>query len=68
MSHVGYVHDALYVKPRVAQVLFEDILHYVGAQVADVREMVHGRATSIHFYSPFFYRFKLFFFSCERVI
>ena len=48
VAHVGDVHDAVHVVARVAQVLLQHVLHDVGAQVADVGEVVHRGAAGVH--------------------
>ena len=48
VADVGDVHDAVHAVARKAQVLFQHILHDVGAQVADVGKVVHGRAAGVH--------------------
>ena len=52
VPHVGDVHDAVHVVSGVAQVLLQHVLHDVGAQVADVGEMVHGGAAGVHLHMP----------------
>ena len=48
MADVGDVHDALDVIADIAQVLFEDVLHNIGAQIADVSKMIYRRAAGVH--------------------
>ena len=48
MAHVGDVHHALDVIARIAQVFFQNILHDVAAQIADVREVIHSGAAGVH--------------------
>ena len=48
VADVGDVHDAVHAVARKTQVLFQHILHDVGAQVADVGKVVHGRAAGVH--------------------
>ena len=49
VADVRDVHRARHVVAEVAQRLFEHVLHDVGAQVADVGEVVNGRAAGVHF-------------------
>ena len=48
VADVGDVHDAVHAVARKAQVLFQHVLHDVGAQVADVGKVVHGRTAGVH--------------------
>ena len=48
VSHVGDVHDAVYVVARVAQVFLQHVLHDIGAQVTDVGEVVHRGTAGVH--------------------
>ena len=48
MPHVGDVHNAVHVVPGVAQILLQHVLHNVGAQVADMGEVVHRGAAGVH--------------------
>ena len=48
VAHVGDVHDAVHIIPGVAQILLQHVLHDVGAQVADVGEVIYGGAAGIH--------------------
>ena len=47
MSDVGNVHDTQHIQTGIAQVFFENILHDVGAEVADMRIVVNGRSAGI---------------------
>ncbi len=49
MAHVGDIHHALDRIALIAQELFQDILHDIAAQVADMGEMIDRRAAGIHF-------------------
>ena len=62
------VHHALYVVAEVAQRLFEHVLHDIGAQVADVREIVHRRPAGIHAHFARFVRDKLLDLPGNRII
>ena len=48
VADVGDIHDAVHAVARKAQILFQHVLHDVGAQVADVSKVVHGRAAGVH--------------------
>ena len=48
VADVGDVHDAVHAVARKAQVLFQHVFHDVGAQVADVGKVVHGRSAGVH--------------------
>ena len=48
MTHVGDVHHALDVIAGETEVTVEDILHDIGAQISDVRVMVHRGSASVH--------------------
>ncbi len=48
VAHVGDVHDPVHVIAAVAQELLQHVLHDVGAQVADVGEVVHRGAAGVH--------------------
>ena len=50
MSNVGDVHGAGHVIAGITEVPFENILHDVRAEIADVCKMVHGRTAGVHFY------------------
>ena len=48
VADVGDVHHAVHAVTRKAQILFQHVLHDVGAQIADVGKVVHGRAAGVH--------------------
>ena len=48
MADVGDVHNALDIVADIAQILFKYVLHDVGAQIADVREVIDGGAAGVH--------------------
>ncbi len=48
MAHVGDVHHPVHVVAVVAQEFFQHVLHDVGAQVADVGEVVHRGTAGVH--------------------
>ena len=50
VADIRNVHDALDVVAAVAEILLQHILHDVGAQVADVREVIHRGPTGVHLY------------------
>ena len=68
VADVGNVHNALDVIAEVAQVLLENVLHDVGAEIADMREMIHGRATGIHLHYIGMIRHELLALSGCRII
>ena len=48
VAHVGDVHDPVHVVAGPAQEFLQHVLHDVGAQVADVGEVVHRGAAGVH--------------------
>ena len=48
MTDVGDIHGARYLVTEVAKRSLERILHDIGAQISDMREMIDGRAAGIH--------------------
>ena len=48
MANIGYVHDALDVIAEVAQILFKNVLHDVGTEVADVGKVIYRGAAGVH--------------------
>ena len=68
VSHVGDVHDAVDVVARKAEIFFEHILHDVGAQVADMRVVIHGGAAGVHVHLARCVRNKLLLGLSERII
>ena len=48
VAHVGDVHDPVHVIAVLAQELLQHVLHDIGAQVADVGEVVHRGAAGVH--------------------
>ena len=48
VAHVGDVHHPVHVIAVVAQELLQHVLHDIGAQIADVGEVVHGGAAGVH--------------------
>ena len=50
MANVCDVHNAFYVIADIAQVLFEDVLHDIRAQIADMCVMIYRRAAGVHLY------------------
>ena len=49
VAYVRDVHRAGHIVAEAAQRLFKHVLHDVRAQVADVGEVVNGRAAGVHF-------------------
>ncbi len=68
VAHVGDVHDPVHVVARKAQVLLQHVLHDVGAQVADVGEVVHRGAAGVHLHMAGGVGLELLFFVCGRII
>ena len=68
MADVGDVHYALDVVALIAQRLFEHVLHNIGAQVADMREMIDRRAAGVHGHLVAKARHKRLFAVGERII
>ena len=68
VTNVRYVHNALYGISDIAQILFKHILHYIAAQVAYVRIMIHRRPAGIHLYQTWIVGYELFFFVRCRII
>ena len=68
MSHIGDVHDPLYIVAAVPQVFFQHILHDVGAQIADMGKVVHGGAAGIHLHDVRVVGHKFLFFVAQTVI
>ena len=48
VANIGYVHDALDVIAEVAQILFKNVLHDVGTEVADVGKVIDRGAAGVH--------------------
>lgn len=48
VAHVGDVHDVVHLVAVVLQRTDQEVFENVGAEVADVGEMVHRRATTVH--------------------
>lgn len=48
MAHIGDVHDVVHLVAVVLQRTDQKVFENVGAEVADVGEMVHRRATTVH--------------------
>ena len=51
VAHVGDVHDPVHVVAAVAQEFLQHVLHDVGAQVADVGEVVYRGAAGVHLHA-----------------
>ena len=68
MPYVGYIHSALHVIAGKAQIFFKHILHYIAAQVAYVRIVIHRRPAGIHLYQAWIVGYELFFFVRCRII
>ena len=50
VAHVGDVHHALEIIAGIAQIAVQNVLHNVGAQVADMGKVVHRGAAGVHLY------------------
>ena len=48
VAYIGDVHYALNVQTRVSEVFFQNVLHYIAAQVAYMRIVVNGRSAGVH--------------------
>ena len=48
VTDVGNIHNALDVVAGVAEILFQNVFHNIGAQVADVSKVVDRWAAGIH--------------------
>ena len=68
VSDVGDIHNALDVISGIAKRFFEDILHNVRAQISDMRKVIYGRATGVHFDKLGIVRDKFLTCSCGGVI
>ena len=68
VSDIGDVHDAFDVITGIAQVLFKHVLHYVRAQIADMRKVIHRGAAGVHLDYVGVIGDKVLFFSACRVI
>ena len=68
MPDVGDVHHAVDVIARKAQVLFQHVLHDVGAEVADVCKVVHRRTAGIHLHMSGRMGLEFFFLMGGRVV
>ena len=68
MPNVRYVHHTLHIIADIAQEFFEHILHDIGAEVADMRKTINGRAAGIHADLARLARHKLVHALCESVI
>ena len=68
MTDVGAVHDALDVIADVAQILFKNVLHDVGAQIAYVREVIDGGAAGVHLDDVGMVGYKIFLFTGSGVL
>ncbi len=68
MSDVGDVHNSVDIVADITEVFFQDVLHDVGAQVADVGEVVYSRSAGVHFNSAGGMGVKFVLCSCEGVV
>ena len=68
VTNVGDVHNAGNVVAAVTEVAVEDIFHNVGAQITDVRKVIHRRAAGVHAHLAGLVGNEFFFFSGCRVI
>jgi hypothetical protein len=59
MSDVGDVHNSGDVIARVTKILLEHVLHYISPEVADVCEVIDGRAAGINCYLALLARLEL---------
>ena len=48
VAHIGDVHNTDHIITLITQSLFQHIFHDIGAQIADMRKMIHRRAAGIH--------------------
>lgn len=48
VAHIGDVHDVVHLVAVVLQRTDQEVFENVGAEVADVGEMVHRRAATVH--------------------
>ena len=48
MPHVGDVDNMLYLVPERKQQPLEHVLKYIGAEIADVRVVVHRGTAAVH--------------------
>ena len=68
MSHVGDVHHTGHIIACICQSLYQHIFANVSTQIADMCEMIYGRAAGIHFDLALFARFKFFYSSAACVV
>ena len=51
VSDIGDIHYAFDVVARETQIFFQHILHDIGAEVADVGEVIDGGTAGVHIHS-----------------
>ena len=68
VAHIGDVHDPFYIVPNITQILIQHILHNIGAQIANVGEMIHCGAAGIHLYDVGVVGYKQLLLMAERII
>ena len=68
MTHVRDVHSTGYVVSRVAEIFFQHVLHNVGAEVADVGEMIDRGTAGVHLHLAGLVGNKVFFLVGEGII
>ena len=68
VADVGDVHHARDVVADIAQRLFQHVLHQIGAQVADVRKIVHRRPAGVHLHFSFLAGDELLHAAGQRVV
>lgn len=56
MSDIRNVHTTLHIISRISQILLQNILHHIAAEITDVGEMIYGRSTSVHLHLALFDR------------
>ncbi len=68
MAHVGDVHHPQHVVAAVAQIFFQHILHDIGAQVADMGEMIDRGAAGIKLHLARLVGIEFLFFMGEGIV
>ena len=48
MTNVRDVHYSLYVITVIAEILFQNVLHYIASQIADMGIVINCRTAGIH--------------------
>jgi len=48
MTNVSDVHYSLYVITVIAEILFQNVLHYIASQIADMGIVINCRTAGIH--------------------